>query len=1280
MADLSSYDDVLNSLEEDSYYAINSGDLSPSLQAWSNNTDIDQLDLSSLNLSSSSDSSSWIDPLESAITATRNGSSPVLSTLSQFTALLAQTGIHGPRILKAFNLSTRGTKIGAGAQFTVFTDPIYEGQVIKRVNVPLSSKAEQRFAASMDYRLQLRTLGLEVLSLCNPVLRAHPNITCLLAWGFDFPFADMAVPVLFMEAAMMPLSDFLGAEKRSVEVRYQLSLDVANGLEALHNLRIVHGDVKPDNVLVFAGPSERVPFRAKLSDFGVCVDLEAPDAKFTLSDYRGTQAWLAPEVVDEDLERFGGFSSELMFRFDAYSFGLVLLSIFTGGGEPPVLDEDLENVPDQVFELLYSQEEIPSNIRMELRKAIAKLLSEDPRKRPLPGPGLIKTDSPIYAAWLSSIQLTPTNTHVGIIDPIYNKGPLFWYRLDETVRTELEEQYALMKEGNAPPFPSDVLFGLAQTVTGAKPSYLDRLLTYLTEAAMAGFSPARGVYAQIMEAHGQKPEFAEVVLEEWMLQAVSEGYFFESPSYPKGEIEEARERFRANGGFCSDPFLGKKDVVDAARDRNKALKWEKRKGSIVDRKGNTILHAAAALGAIDVVQGLLDDRLLSVDVENEKGETPLYKAFQAGHANVIELLLDRGADALTVTRQEKVSPMHWLFMIPDSSVAGIARRMVEGGANINATIEPVVKENSGGFPEKIQILHYPFELPHGTPLHWACFFRNMTAVEVLISLGANVNASYHASDASTTPLFLTAYFGEPSLARYLISQGADVRLVDSMGRNTLHGITKYFPERHGYLPYHWHYWIRHGSWEQHLARMTELVRILVDAGADLNAKDKGYPPLTPVAAAADLGVWDGGVICALLDAGADLRESVLSAGDTVLHSWASIVGPRLAYPDSYLSTMKKIVNVMPDIDIPNKFEKDTPLHSLATIYHLEEEFEAACEIFLTHSPAADINAKTRRGATPLTIALETELDPARRGLFLLNKGADTLVLNDRGRDIFFSFVNNTALSDQASHDLIRTFLHHLNPDIQQAYTKHYLPNANSHHTLFAAAERGKPLSLKLLLSLGLATRINELEASKRPPWTVLDQALHWAEISRRAHMRRLADHKPGASRDQALEQNIVYDEGQGPPARAAEAYRSFPAVIRILRDAGGKRACELDGSSTATGEYIEQPWEWDFTEIYRYGFTPRTQPNLDQWNGLYEMTRYSERWQKDRMNAWKEEYEEGRWRPDVRMLEEEQSFAKELVRCLAGEGRVTLEAVDGQKKQWQVEMEGGRIVNKQAKR
>jgi ankyrin repeat protein len=106
----------------------------------------------------------------------------------------------------------------------------------------------------------------------------------------------------------------------------------------------------------------------------------------------------------------------------------------------------------------------------------------------------------------------------------------------------------------------------------------------------------------------------------------------------------------------------------------------------------------------DTVQELLDSAKVAVDVENDEAETPLYKAFQAGHTDVIEILLDHGASARTRTRQN-VTPLHWLFMLPDHSIDRIAKLMVEGGADVNAVIEPVVKENSGGYPEKIQIFH-----------------------------------------------------------------------------------------------------------------------------------------------------------------------------------------------------------------------------------------------------------------------------------------------------------------------------------------------------------------------------------------------------------------------------------------------------------------------------------------------------------------------------------------------------------------------------------------------
>jgi hypothetical protein len=304
---------------------------------------------------------------------------------------------------------------------------------------------------------------------------------------------------------------------------------------------------------------------------------------------------------------------------------------------------------------------------------------------------------------LVSIQPSAKNTRIGIIDPVYNKGPLFWYRLDASIRTELEQQYAVIHDGSAPPFNGDVLFGIAQTITGQKPKYLDRMLKYLTDAAKMGYSPARAVYAQIMKAHDQSSEFNQDVLDEWMLQAVSEGYFFASSGRLAKEVEDAKNQFRYRGGFCSDPFLRKSDVKTAIKD-GKILDWKAKNGPFVDRKGNTLLHAAAALGAFDAVEELLDATQIEVDTENDNAETPLHKAFQAGHARIIQLLLDRGANASHETSQ-KITPLHWLFMIPENTSFEIAKQLIECDADVNAVMEPVVKENSGGFPEKIQTLH-----------------------------------------------------------------------------------------------------------------------------------------------------------------------------------------------------------------------------------------------------------------------------------------------------------------------------------------------------------------------------------------------------------------------------------------------------------------------------------------------------------------------------------------------------------------------------------------------
>lgn len=366
-------------------------------------------DLLSLSLHSSDENSdiSSLDLLEEKITSSRNGDTDTMSTMSQFTSLLSRSGIHGPRHLKAFSLKTRAIRIGNGSQFTVFREISHEfigneGLVIKRVNVPFSREDGTRFASSSVYRLHLRTLELEVLALSNPFLRNHRNIVHLVAWGFDYPFTDTPIPVLFMEAALMTLTELLEEDNKGrlgdnpTDIKYQLSLDVTAGIEALHHLGIVHGDVKPDNILIFKEKSEKVPFVAKISDFGVCIDIES-ETKLTIEDYRGTPGWIAPEILDRS--RWRTFEPEIMFRFDSYSLGLTIVSMFTNRGLPLDFDPEMNDIVDSSIDMLRGETEIPFALRTQLTKAARSFLAEDPWKRALPSSDILKTDTPAFALW-----------------------------------------------------------------------------------------------------------------------------------------------------------------------------------------------------------------------------------------------------------------------------------------------------------------------------------------------------------------------------------------------------------------------------------------------------------------------------------------------------------------------------------------------------------------------------------------------------------------------------------------------------------------------------------------------------------------------------------------------------------------------------------------------------------------------------------------------------------------------------------------------------------------
>ena len=123
----------------------------------------------------------------------------------------------------------------------------------------------------------------------------------------------------------------------TIEKVHSIAADVADGLAALHSFGVVHGDLKPANVLLFLDTESATEVElenqsprlvAKIADFGYSGTVSSED------DVRGgTQFWNAPECLgscdDEELKAFALHQSR-----DIYSFGLLLVYLWTNGGSP----------------------------------------------------------------------------------------------------------------------------------------------------------------------------------------------------------------------------------------------------------------------------------------------------------------------------------------------------------------------------------------------------------------------------------------------------------------------------------------------------------------------------------------------------------------------------------------------------------------------------------------------------------------------------------------------------------------------------------------------------------------------------------------------------------------------------------------------------------------------------------------------------------------------------------------------------------------------------------
>lgn len=149
-----------------------------------------------------------------------------------------------------------------------------------------------------------------------------------------------------------------------VENVAQILIDMATGLEHMHENGYMHLDFKPENVLVSRNASVR------LVDF----DLAQPisDQPVKLSRNPGTPAYMAPEQLQ---------GQPLTHRADIFAFGVAAYELLTNQlpfpGETPtdILKQQLDR------STFLSPREHNSDLPLNLEKLILKCIETDPEKR-----------------------------------------------------------------------------------------------------------------------------------------------------------------------------------------------------------------------------------------------------------------------------------------------------------------------------------------------------------------------------------------------------------------------------------------------------------------------------------------------------------------------------------------------------------------------------------------------------------------------------------------------------------------------------------------------------------------------------------------------------------------------------------------------------------------------------------------------------------------------------------------------------------------------------------
>jgi len=221
----------------------------------------------------------------------------------------AEASSHGLQIIKNADLEEL-QELGSGTFGTVYHGKWRGSDVaIKRIkNSCFAGRPSQQDRLRADFWSEA----------CLLSKLHHPNIVAFYGVVPDGPGGTLGTVTEYMVNGS--LKQVLHRKDRTIDHRKRviIATDAAFGMEYLHNKRVVHFDLKCENLLVNMRDPQR-PI-CKVGDFGLS---KIKHQTLVSGGVRGTLPWMAPELLN-------GSSNKVSEKVDVFSFGIVMWELLTG--------------------------------------------------------------------------------------------------------------------------------------------------------------------------------------------------------------------------------------------------------------------------------------------------------------------------------------------------------------------------------------------------------------------------------------------------------------------------------------------------------------------------------------------------------------------------------------------------------------------------------------------------------------------------------------------------------------------------------------------------------------------------------------------------------------------------------------------------------------------------------------------------------------------------------------------------------------------------------------